>query len=199
NLCPFDLNTAGLQARTKSVPVLAADYTGRFYLAFASRHPSDCLTGPSQIMMTSSTDGVTWTPPNPVDPVDATKTPPAHQFQPAIAVGGQTVQVAWVDFRNDAYRVGTGTPNPNIPPEQPGGINDRLAFIAGGARHTAEIFGAQMPIGPLSLPAVQRHKISEFTFGSVKGASSTQLNFNVWNIRQFAKMSVPFNSDYGDV
>src|SRR5262249_52265539 len=148
---------------------------------------SNCLTGPSQVMLTTSTDGVAWAAPVAIDPIDLNKTPIAHQFMPAIAVGGKTVQLAWVDFRNDAYRVGTGAPNPNIPPEQPGGINDRLAFIAGGARHTAEIFGAQMPIGPVSLPAVQRHKISEFTFGSANGQKNRQLNFYVWNIRQFSK------------
>src|SRR5262249_5594898 len=105
NLCPFDLNTAGLQARTKSVSVLAADYPGRFYLAFASRDSSNCLTGPSQVMLTTSTDGVAWAAPVAVDPIDLNKTPMAHQFMPAIAVGGKTVQLAWVDFRNDAYRV----------------------------------------------------------------------------------------------
>jgi hypothetical protein len=191
NVCPFDQSTSGLAFRTRAFSSVVADYTGRFYLAFASRPLTDCLLGASAVMMTTSSDGVVWAAPQAIDPAGT-----GHQIEPTIATAGNKIQVAWVDFRNDAYHAGTPPPGTVVPP--PGRIDDTLAFVQGGARHTAEIRGAQAALGNAGSLQFTPHSISEYVFGIVKGEKK-QLQFSPWNIRLFAKNTVPFDGDYHDV
>jgi len=105
-ITPFDQDTTGTRFRTNALPSVAAS-DGRVYVAWAQR------TGASQdariVVSTSSNQGKTWTPPNPVDSVALTDdaTPIAnsfsrgHQLMPQLTFAAGKLMLVYYDQRLD--------------------------------------------------------------------------------------------------
>lgn len=185
--CPFDQGTSAFTFRTVGFPTLAAG-GGRAFLFWSQRQGS-CSHGVTRVVVSSSADGVNWTPPAMVDnpPV------PAHQIMPAAAVAGDRLQVVWLDFRSDA----SGLFGPFV---------EERSVIQGLSpppprRHTGDVNGAQAALGPN--PAFTPYPVSQYIFGlpvlPVRQTEKVQLQHNPVNVRMFKKMSVPFVGDYLDV
>jgi hypothetical protein len=198
--CPFDQGTTPYTFRTTAFPTMAAG-AGRAFM-FWSQRQGDCNSGTARIVMSSTTNGTSWTAPVRVDSPQA----PGHQIMPTATVAGSTLQVAWFDFRSDASGlfgsaieefsiVDAGTVLP------PTAANPRR-------RHTADVRGAQASLGLLA-PATLTftpYPVSQYIFGIPPGTNPAtgmpyekqQLQFNPVNVRMFKKMTVPFISDYLD-
>jgi hypothetical protein len=61
SIAPFDQGTTGVSFRTTMYPTIAADGSGRVYLAWAQTGVGP--SGASRILVSTSTDGITWTSP----------------------------------------------------------------------------------------------------------------------------------------
>jgi hypothetical protein len=93
--------------RFNSYPTLTVDNLGRIYMAWSARghdplHPKD-----AHILVTTSTDGVNWTNPIPVDPVstpDANENPfqRGHQLMPSMTFAAGKVMLLHYDLRLDS-------------------------------------------------------------------------------------------------
>src|ERR1041385_7326241 len=92
---PFDQEPTAVSFRTPSYPSVATDAAGRVYVAWAARGFGPATD--SRIVISSSTNGVTWTPPSPVDPSPLR----GHQFMPSLTFGGGKLMVLFYDTRDD--------------------------------------------------------------------------------------------------
>ena len=197
-ICPVDWQTKSTRFRTLTVPTLTAD-SQRFYMAWAERPRVNgvCLNesstafpdaAKSRIMVSTSTDGVTWAPPYRA----ADYTDPGFQLMPQLTFSGKYVSLLWFDSKNSAGRLGDGSrPLQTTLDEDP-------IIKSKGVRHTIETWGARALSGPSptwSLP----FRVSKYTFGvkTVNGVKTTvQLQHNPENVRLFAKNNVPGMGDY---
>jgi hypothetical protein len=182
--CPFDQGTTPFTFRTTGFPTLAAG-GGRAYLLWAQRI-GNCATGVARIVYSTSADGASWTEPAFVDSPQSL----GHQIMPAASVAGDTLQVIWLDFRNDA----SGLFRPAI---------EERSIVEGfspqpAKRHTADVRGAQATLGPAL--TFTPYPVSQYIFGVPSGQTQkVQLQHNPVNVRMFRKMTVPFIADYLDV
>ncbi|MDA2938765.1 Ig-like domain repeat protein, partial [Acidobacteria bacterium AH-259-A15] len=101
--------------RTNSYPTMAIDHTGRLYLAWPQRGawgrdnddppPGDGVPDGTRIVITSSTDGVNWSPIVPVepppDPIDSA--PVGHQIMPSLTYTAGKLVLIYYDFREDSF------------------------------------------------------------------------------------------------
>ncbi len=113
----FDQGSSGGSFRTNAYPSLAIDGSGRVYLAWSQRQP--LLFGDSRVMLSTSTDGGSWSVPTYVDNnavVDDTGHlfPRGHQFMPQITFNGGRLSVIFYDMRLD-HTIGVFTPVPSFP------------------------------------------------------------------------------------
>ncbi|MEO8432974.1 MAG: kelch repeat-containing protein [Acidobacteriota bacterium] len=113
----FDQGTTGGSFRTNAYPSLAVDGAGRVYLAWTQRQP--LLFGDSRIMLSTSTDGVSWSVPayvdnNPIADDTGNLFMRGHQFMPQITFNGGRLSVLFYDMRLD-HTLGTFTPVATFP------------------------------------------------------------------------------------
>ncbi|HEX7962554.1 MAG TPA: sialidase family protein, partial [Terriglobales bacterium] len=122
--------------RFNSYPALTVDNFGRVYLAWSARghdalHPQD-----AHILLTTSTDGVNWTNPFPVDPVatpDANENPfqRGHQLMPSMTFAAGKVMLLHYDLRLDS-------------------TYDTLQCLIGGCSNILDFAHVRLPAGYLN-------------------------------------------------
>ena len=185
DVAEFDQNTTGLSFRSNAYPTTTVDGSGRLYVAWSERGFSsarpDQADGDTRIVIATSTDGRTFTPPTPVDE-DAQF---GHQVMPTIAFAGGKLLLVYYDVRET--RADTFGPY----------VSDQLS--SNGRRQTIDIRSAMGTPGesPHFEPSV---KVSDYLMGYRDADGPLeQLQVNPPNLPMFARGSVPFIGDYIDV
>lgn len=114
----FDLQSSTTQMRSLAFPSIAVDNNGEVYVAWAQRGVGP--NGDARIMLaTSTTNGVSWSAPMPVDNNVVTDDslasfPRGHQFMPQLTFSGGKLLALYYDLRLD-HTLGFFTPNSNCP------------------------------------------------------------------------------------
>ncbi len=211
---PFDQSPTSVSFRTTSYPTIAADAAGRVYVAWAARGFGPATD--SRIVISSSKDGVQWTPPSVVDPSPLR----GHQFMPSLTFGGGKLMALYYDTRDD-HTVAVQTPDNLVPIGTlfPPVDNSSLVFTdlivdatpanTTGVltrRHTIDVrAAAALPADvPQFLPSV---KVSQYEMGSPSGTATDnftaktveQLRFNTPNLPMFVAGTSAFVGDYIDI
>lgn len=231
-LRPFDQASSPLTFRTNAYPTLAvvpaeaegrtAGQPGRAYVAWSARGFDATRPGDARVVISTSTDGLTWANPKVTDSYPGA----GHQIMPAMAFAGGKLALAYYDLRDDAS----------------GGFDDLV--IEYGQQAFDECMAFPGPNGPLGFAAVlacivtspqgltRRHTLDmrasmadtlclaggtcDFTSYSVVGGGSrkvsryiegrgsndgprVQLQYNRPNLPIFSKGRFPFIGDYIDI
>jgi hypothetical protein len=195
SICPFDQDNDATHFRVRTMPNAAAG-PGYALVTWADRGVTatgacEATTRPARVFA-AATDGVGPSARVQVDP----DSPHAnHQIFPTVAIAAGRVHVAWMDFRadeslNPAFGVAF---NPreideadNFPPFSPPD--------AERARHTADMWAAEKDLSASQFePAFP---VSQYIWGKPEGGSRRQLQWNVPIVRNFNKMTIPFNGDF---
>src|SRR5207253_406376 len=82
--------------RTNAFPTMTVDAAGRIYVAWSQRGIGPA--GAARIVISTSTDGVSWSVPRPVDSVGNT---PGHQIMPALVFASGKLMLVYYDQRED--------------------------------------------------------------------------------------------------
>lgn len=226
--CAFDQGTTAASFRTSAFPALAADNTGRVYLAWSQRQ----VSGDARIMMQVSADGLNWSSaPVPIDngPVlDDSGNPfsnlsgHGHQLMPTLSFGAGKLSLAYFDFRED-HTLGSFTENPDLSSYtetrqfegelagNPANSSVFNQFVSDAApplttrRHTVDVQGAQAsPLAPgaLGVPSFTPFRISRYSFGINPFDNENQveqLQVDAPDLPMFEQGAVPFFGDYIDI
>ncbi|HEY3351053.1 MAG TPA: hypothetical protein VGM13_14840 [Thermoanaerobaculia bacterium] len=218
----FDQGTTSGSFRTNAYPALAADGSGRLYLAWSQRGIGP--NGDARVVVSTSTNGTAWSAPVPVDNgivVDDTNIPFAsltgrgHQLMPALRFAAGKLMVLYYDLRLD-HTVGLFSPIAPAPNafglffsevRQPAGepLTDPRVFTPFVTdtgltlrRHTLDVRVAQA--SPAASPAFTSARVSRYVFGSRPGQRTIeQLQINPPNLPMFKLGTAPFMGDYIDI
>ena len=188
---PFDQDgaTGAQNFRSEAFPTLAVsvDSSGTrswVHLAWAQREPT---TGDAQVVVSTSTNGTTWSAPAAVDEVPLTddagnRLARGHQFMPQLTFTQGQLMLLYYDSRLD-HTAGWFTPYPDLLPdskgrfytEQRAPLGELLSGTAGvftpfiddalltQRRHTIDVRVAQA--SPGLAPAFTSARVSNFLFG----------------------------------
>ncbi len=204
-ICPFQQASTGFSLRVNTFGTVAIDHTGRIIVGWSDRgrdltKPSQpCLeTGQSRIVISTSTNATSWSAPQIVDP----GTGLGHQITPSLTYGGGTLLLLWKDLRETAsqyfdefiwefplLRAAAGQFDPPPPGAVPG-----PPFY----HNTVEFYSkmAKVDNGVQWGPSV---RLSQYKFGKAPGETEpTQKQWEITNLRLFAKGSLVFDGDYPD-
>ena len=219
---PFDQGTTGSSFRTNAYPTMAIDGTGRVYLAWASRgyvadRPSQ-TTGDARIVVSTSSNGVTWSVPRAADNTARDAADPygtaGHQFMPALSFSAGKLQLIYYDLRDDHtyldyYARTDGRFTAEGTRVKAGDRIDHPDKVFWGQvmdvapdgtqlqrRHSVDVRGAQADPG--SVPAFSAWPVSQYAFG-VTDTTIEQVQFNPPNLPLYSKGTAPFFGDYIDV
>jgi uncharacterized repeat protein (TIGR01451 family) len=182
---PFDQGTTETSFRSSAFPTIAAD-TERLYLAWSARGYGlarpDPLMGDARIVISTSQNGVTWTPPQRVDDTGQA----GHQLMPVLSFGGGKLFLLYYDLREDVSRLFQQYIDEfdilTLPAEQ------RL-------RHTVDVRIAQANPGPQ--PLFTSRRLSEYAFGLLEDTDlAIQLQYNPPNLTLFQGGRAAFMGDY---
>lgn len=228
-ISPFDQGTTNLSFRTNAFPSIAADASGRLYVAWSQRGSTSnrttggdariqLITGQPSYRSNGDVKGMQFSGPFTVDPYQGR----GHQIIPALALSSGQLTIAWYDLRNDdrvAVYTATGGGNYSVVQELPQGVVPQFStFIADPSapysssvwRHTVDVRAtrASAAASPVFKPSIQ---VSQYAFGTPAFDPSTatnlpsnpddiqQLEFNVPNLPIFKLGTVPFFGDYIDI
>jgi hypothetical protein len=186
NIVPFDQGTSAYSFRTNSYPAITVDYDGVIYIAWAQRGVGPLHEdgqGATRIMISTSTDGLTWYGPWEV----AHHTGNGHQFQPTLSYGMGKVTCVWFDQRYDA----SGHFDTYIS-DEPGRHSNRHTIDVRAAQST----GAMPPAAPgfgASVPVTRYLHLTD-AYQDLQ-----QVQFNPPNYPMFKEGTRPFHGDYIDV
>jgi uncharacterized repeat protein (TIGR01451 family) len=186
-IMPFDQGTTSTSFRTNSYPTMAVDGVGRVYVAWAQRGAG--MSGDARIVISSSTDGKTWSDPAPAD------NPPqrGHQFMPVLTFGGGRLHLVFWDQRDDmskmwGYFIDEAPILNYVGPKETRPTRHTLDLRAVSAWP-----GAPPQWGPSA-------KVSNYLEGIMPGKTKAeQLQFNAPNLPLFSLGTKPFIGDYLDV
>ncbi len=180
----LDQGTSPLSFRTNAYPTMTVDGAGRVYVAWAERGFAtlrpDPVDGDARILVTTTTNGQTFSPPTVVDQAQA-----GHQFMPSLTFAGGKLMLVYYDLRETAAQLFSRF------------IND--ADSTNGKRHTIDIRAALGTPGasPSFAPSVP---VSDYLTGFRSGTSAIEkLQVNPPNLPMFKLGTVPFIGDYIDV
>jgi hypothetical protein len=226
-IAPFDQGTTPTQFRTNALPTIATsiDSTNksRVHVAWAQRDP---VTHDGRIVMSTSTDGSTWSAPVQVASAPITDDfgnvfQRGHQFMPQLtSVAGRLVLV-YYDQRLD-HTLGFHIPNNPFVPDAQGrfylvrqdpqgelpanpqqvftlGIDDSTLTVR---RHTVDLMVGTA--APAAAPSFLSSPVSSYRFGLTATDSGmptglSQLQVNTPNLPLFSQGTLPFLGDYIDV
>ena len=184
----FDLGTSPYNFRTNAYPAMAADGSGRIYLAWTQRGfsaPDGRFGQGARIVISTTRDGRTFTAPSPVDDTGA-----GHQLMPSMAFAGGKLMLVFYDLRET--RADTFNAS----------ISD--AATRSGLRHTIDIRSAMA--SPGDYPAFSGSvPVSQYLMGYAQKPGGTltpgirPLQVNPPNLPMFKQGTVPFMGDYIDV
>ncbi|HEY4229385.1 MAG TPA: hypothetical protein VGO79_04390, partial [Thermoanaerobaculia bacterium] len=228
-IAPFDQATTTTEFRTNALPTMATTLVGqtsRVHVAWAQRNAA---TGDSQVVISTSTDGSTWSAPAPVDAsaiVDDYANPfsRGNQFMPQLTSVAGRLLLVYYDQRLDhtlAFHI-FDTNFPADPrfylvkqakqgelvdhPEQVYTLNIDDAMLT-TRRHTVDLRVAEA--APADSPSFTSSMVSQYKFGlhalDDSGDPITdpdgldQLEVNVPNLPLFSQGTLPFLGDYIDV
>ena len=206
----FDEGTTSASFRTNAYPTMVADAKGRVYLAWSQRGlgPDDT----SRIVLSSSTDGTTWTPAIEPDPAGV----PGQQIMPTLAFAGGLLNLAYYDSRDDdtiGIFTALGMGQYSQLRQDVGDILVDPTLVFNGfisdnkppdfmlpllRRHTIDLRATQaLPGFPLGFsPAFE---VTSYIFGSRPGDTTIeQLQVDPPNLPMFKLGTVPFFGDYID-
>ena len=179
----FDQGSSSFSFRSNAYPTIAADGTGRIYIAWTQRGfiaDSTAADG-ARIVMVTTRDGRSFTQPRPVDD-DAQR---GHQLMPSLAFAGGKLMLIYYDLRET---------HANYHGKY---VTDQQTLT--GLRHTIDIRSAMASPGdyPGFLPSVQ---VSDYLMGiNPKTDLFQQLQINPPNLPMFKQGTTPFMGDYIDV
>jgi len=194
-LSPLDQSTSATQIRfrTNAYPTMAVDETGRVYLAFAERgydpvNP-DPVLGAARVLVTTSTDGQTWTAAQAVNVNEPGQK--GHQLMPSLTYAGGKLMLIYYDLRETRSKVFSKY------------VDDKTAFAQDtrvtGLRHTIDLRASMASPGaaPAFAPSVA---VSEYLQGPrTQAGVSSPWQVNPPNLPMFQKGTAPFIGDYVDV
>ena len=219
----FDQGTTSGSIRTNAYPALAADGAGRLYLAWSQRGVGP--GGDARIVLTTSTNGTTWSAPTAVDNAFAsddegslftTVSGRGHQLMPALRFTAGKLMALYYDLRLD-HTIGHFSPVSPAPspaglffketrqtagelPGAPGSVFTPFLTDTGLTlrRHTIDVRVAQADAGPS--PAFSSARVSRYVYGSRPGSNTIeQLQVNPPNLPMFKQGTAPFLGDYIDI
>jgi len=221
-IAPFDQGTTTTQFRTNALPTIATS-VGRVYVAWAQRSAS---TGDAQIVMSTSSDGATWSAAAPIVSAPITDDfggsfSRGHQFMPQLtSVAGRLVLV-YYDQRLD-HTLGFHIPNNPFAPDAQG----RFYLVRGDAKgelpaHPEQVFTLGIDDATLTTrrhtvdlrvgralagatPTFTTATVSQYRFGLTATDTGlptglTQMEVNAPNLPLFSQGTLPFLGDYIDV
>jgi hypothetical protein len=184
----FDQATTPESFRTNDYPTMAVDHNGTAHIAWAQRGLGPDFNpvtgvGEARIVMSSSSDGVTWsTAEQVISSMEGD--PPGHEFMPQLTYAAGKLTLLWYDQRWDV-------------------IQEYLPFIEDiytNVRHTIDVRVAQAEIHstPEFSPSTQVSKYPFLLWPSETPPyfNALQLLFNKPNLPIFAHGTVPFMGDY---
>jgi hypothetical protein len=180
--------------RTNGYPTACIGTDGVYRLAWSQRWPTP--SDDSRVMIATSPNGVTWSPPALVDPYPLR----GHQFMPSMACTANRATLVWYDQRNDNAPAVFGLTwfgffifDP-IPPPPAHTIDVRTA-----QSDPADSTGARF----LPSAQVSRYQWAVDTTPNASTSSGVnglvQLEFNPVNWPLFAGGQIPFLGDYIDL
>lgn len=179
---PFDQGTTENSFRVNSYPVVTHDGS-QFYAFWANRKNVSPFF--ARIVYSTSIDGTSWSPPAMID--DAAI---GHQYMPSVATARGTIQLAWMDTRDNLFQSFFVEDVPGVPPNQD---DDSLKII----RNKGDVRTTQFIGGMLAANSV---RVSRYLEGALEEDGPVQqLEFNFLNDRIFQQGSVPFTGDYPNV
>ena len=184
----FDLGTTGFNFRTNAYPTMAADGTGRIYIAWTQRGFGADTDGDdgARLVITSTRDGRTFAPLRTVEDHDVPGR--GHQLMPSMTFAGGKLMLVFYDIRETQALAAAGSVHDRA-------ISDANKMI----RHTIDIRSAMaLPAdSPNFAPSVQ---VSEYQMGfNPRSGQIEELQANPPNLPMFQKGTVPFMGDYIDV
>ena len=188
----FDQGTSPGSFRTNAYPAIAADGSGRIYLAWSERQP--LAFGDARVLLSSSADGIVWPPGSTVDGDPVTDDvgnafSRGHQFMPQMTFNGGRLTLLYYDLRLDhtlgLFNAVSGFPTPDaqgrfeletrakcglVPPSPCAGETDSAVFtpfiVDTGLtlrRHTLDLRIAQAGPNPTSFTT---RRLSQYNFGT---------------------------------
>jgi len=116
----FNQYTASNSFRTYAFPTLAVDRDGNVYVAWSERVTPE---GDARIVISTSTNGVDWSSPSPIDPYGGR----GHQIMPSLTYAAGRLTMIWYDTRNSEGGYGNDISDPG----------------SSGKRHTIDAWVAQ--------------------------------------------------------
>lgn len=224
NLTAFDQATTNIETnkypefRTNAYPSTTVDSSGRVYVAWSDRvgplGASGCGAEPcARIVVSTSTDGVTWSTPQLADPSPA----PGHQWMPALTFTGGNLTLVYYDSRDDHMQGVLVCPIANcistsdyievlqaVGSDNPASIfNTQIADTPDlMRRHTIDVRVTQSPPGA-TLNFSSSVQVSQYLFGSSTKTTGPkaidQLRFNPPNLPMFDSGTEAFLGDYIDI
>jgi hypothetical protein len=188
----FDQGTTATSFRTNAFPSMTFDGSGRAYIAWTERGLAvarpDPQSGDARILITTTTDGATFTTPAVVD-----DQPPAdqlelfgHQLMPSLTFAGGKLLLVFYDLRETRANVF-------------GPFVDDSLVSANNKRQTIDIRAALGTPGatPSFAPSV---RVSDYLVGYRSPTTGLEsLQVNPPNLPMFKLGTVPFIGDYIDV
>jgi uncharacterized protein YjbI with pentapeptide repeats len=196
NYFPFEQGTTGFSFRSTGYPTMTFDGDGRSYVAWTTRGLAvpdfDPVGGDGRIVVTTSTDGQTWTMPLPIDEPEQR----GHQLMPALEFAQGKVFMLFYDFREDVSRVFDRF------------ITD-LPVDAVTPRHSVDVRAAQADAADVpeftnySVLDGESTQASRYPFLILSDAAgdpvSQQTQYNPPNLPMFRGGLVPFFGDFIDL
>jgi YVTN family beta-propeller protein len=192
-LVPFDQQTIDqpgtrLRFRTNAYPTMAVDGEGRVYLAFSARGFAPTTSTDGRIVVTTSPDGLNWTPAFAVDNNRGL----GHQMMPTLAFAAGKLFLSYYDFREDIS--GTFENFVDDTPINPDRhtVDVRIAMAVPDERPVFTIDSALSKV-----PSVRASKYTGSFNESIRSFEQEQFNFS--NLPLFQRGTAPFIGDYVDV
>jgi hypothetical protein len=169
---PFDQGSSFYQFRTEAFPTIAVDKDGRVYIAWSQRTPSG-----ARIVITQSTDGLSWSAAKPVDPSSFN----GHQLMPSLTMAAGKVMVLYYDSREDTAPFGPV-----------------ISDFGLQRRHTIDVRVSQAsPDSSLSFgPSVRVSQYVHAIDPASADKTPRQVQFNPPNLPMFALGTKAFMGDY---
>ena len=195
----FDQGSTRFSFRTTAYPTIAADTVGRIYVAWAARGyatirllPSD---GDARIVLSTSTDGSTWSDPYAVDEPDRE----GHQIKPSLLFAGGQLTMVFYDFRQDVSNIFEG-----FVVDIPDGtrlrhtVDVRLATALPAAAPAFTDYSLLSNNEPTK-PSSSASRYTFVAYGEPNNVQTLQVEYMVPNYPMFADGTTPFIGDYVDV
>jgi len=205
-ITPFDQGSTVYSIRTNSYPAMVVDGAGQVYIAWAQRGVGP--GGDGRIVISTSSDGMTWSAPTPAD----NQPNRGHQFMPALTFAGGHLMLIYYDLRDDST-VGIFTPlgggiysearqavgdlanPPTIPTVFTFFLDDTPPRAL---RHTIDVRVAQG--NPAAAPVFESARVSSYEFGSVPDSDTIQqLQIDPPNFPLFSGGTEAYVGDYLDI